>query len=92
VPAAQALEWGLINRVVPDAELMSTAMGLAQALANGPASLGLIRQTLSASLDSDWGDQLNRERLAQKVAGKTDDFREGVAAFLAKRPAEFKGR
>jgi 2-(1,2-epoxy-1,2-dihydrophenyl)acetyl-CoA isomerase len=92
VPAAQALEWGLVNRVVPDGELMSTAMGLARALANGPASLGLSRQTLWASMDSDWAAQLHRERMAQRTAGKTEDFREGVAAFLAKRPAEFKGR
>ena len=92
VPAALALEWGLVNRVVPDAELMETAMTLAQALATGPASLGLTRQVLWASLDSDWAAQLHRERLAQKTAGKTDDFGEGVAAFLAKRPAAFKGR
>lgn len=92
VPAAQALEWGLVNRVVPDADLMETAMGLARALADGPASLGLSRQTLWASLDSDWAAQLHRERLAQRTAGKTEDFREGVAAFLAKRPAKFQGR
>ena len=92
VSAAQALEWGLINRVTPDADLMSTAMGLAQALATGPASLGLIRQTMWASMDADWAGQLHRERLAQKTAGKTEDFAEGVAAFLAKRPAQFKGR
>ena len=58
VPAAKALEWGMINRFVPDAELMSTAMALASELANGPASLGLIRQTIWASLDTDWADQL----------------------------------
>jgi len=92
VSAAQALEWGMINRVVPDADLMTTAMGLAEALASGPASLGLSRQTLWASLDSDWAGQLHRERLAQKAAGKTDDFVEGVGAFLAKRPAAFTGR
>jgi 2-(1,2-epoxy-1,2-dihydrophenyl)acetyl-CoA isomerase len=92
VPAAQALEWGLVNRVVPDADLMATAMGLARALADGPASLGLSRQTLWASMDSDWAAQLHRERMAQRTAGKTEDFREGVAAFLAKRPAQFKGR
>ena len=92
IPAATALEWGLVNRVVPDAELMSTALGLAQALASGPASLGLSRQILWASLDSDWAAQLHRERLGQKTAGKTEDFREGVAAFLGKRPAAFKGR
>ena len=92
VPAAQALDWGLINRVVPDAELMTTAMGLARTLAEGPASLGLTRQTLWASMDADWPAQLHRERMAQRTAGKTEDFREGVAAFLAKRPAQFQGR
>ncbi len=92
IPAAQALEWGLVNRVVPDAELMSSAMALAQALATGPASLGLSRQILWASMDSDWAAQLHRERLAQRTAGKTEDFVEGVGAFLAKRPAQFTGR
>ena len=92
VPAATALDWGLINRCVPDAELMSTAMALAQALATGPASLGLSRQIMTASLDTDWAAQLHRERIAQRTAGKTEDFVEGVSAFLSKRPAQFKGR
>jgi len=92
ISAAQALEWGMINRLAPDAELMATAMALAQALADGPASLGLTRQTLWASMDADWAGQLHRERLAQRAAGKTEDFVEGVSAFLAKRPARFKGR
>jgi len=92
VPAAQALQWGLVNRVTPDAELMPEAMKLARALAEGPASLGLSRQILWASMDSDWAGQLHRERAAQRDAGKTEDFVEGVAAFLAKRPAAFKGR
>ena len=92
ISAATALEWGLINRVAPDAELMATAMSLAQALATGPASLGLSRQLLLASMDADWATQLHRERLAQRTAGKTDDFVEGVAAFLGKRPARFTGR
>lgn len=92
IPAAQALEWGMINRLVPDAEVMETALGLARKLAEGPASLGLTRQILWASMDSEWPAQLHRERLAQKTAGKTDDFREGVGAFLAKRPAAFTGR
>jgi len=92
VPAAKALEWGLINRCVPDAELMPTALAIATELAGGPASLGLIRQTIWAGLESDWPAQLHRERLGQRVAGKTEDFGEGVAAFLQKRPAAFKGR
>ena len=92
VPAAKALEWGMINRVVPDAELMPTAMALAGELARGPASLALIRQTIWDSLDTDWADQLTLEADRQSIAGRTEDFREGVAAFLQKRPAEFKGR
>jgi 2-(1,2-epoxy-1,2-dihydrophenyl)acetyl-CoA isomerase len=92
ISAAKALEWGLINRCVPDAELMPTALALAGELANGPASLGLIRQTIWASLDSGWSEQLHREAMNQNVAGRTEDFGEGVRAFLEKRPAQFKGR
>ncbi|HEY2710018.1 MAG TPA: enoyl-CoA hydratase/isomerase [Caulobacteraceae bacterium] len=90
--APKALEWGLINRVVPAQELMPTALALAHELASGPASLGLTRQTIWAGLDSDWAEQLNRERIGQREAGRTDDFREGVSAFLQKRPAAFTGR
>ena len=91
LPAAQALEWGLINRCVPDAELMSTALGLAHELAKGPFSLGLIRKAIWDSLDANWQEQLYNERRAQQIAGKSDDFREGVQAFLQKRPAAFTG-
>src|SRR5205814_9517643 len=51
LPAATALEWGMINRCVPDAELMSTAMALATQLADGPISLGYTRNLIWASLD-----------------------------------------
>jgi 2-(1,2-epoxy-1,2-dihydrophenyl)acetyl-CoA isomerase len=91
VGARQALEWGLINRVAADADLLSEAMKLARALASGPASLGLSRQLVWASLESDWAGQLHRERLAQREAGKSLDFVEGVSAFLQKRPAAFSG-
>ena len=92
VPAAKALEWGLINRCVPDAELMATALALAGELARGPTSLGLTRQTIWSSFDSSWPEQLHREAVGQSAAGKTEDFAEGVSAFLQKRPAQFKGR
>jgi 2-(1,2-epoxy-1,2-dihydrophenyl)acetyl-CoA isomerase len=92
LPAAKALEWGLINRCVPDAELMPTALGLAHELAKGPKSLSLIRKAIWASLDAEFADQLEHERHAQAEAGRSEDFAEGVAAFLQKRPAVFKGR
>ncbi|MDP1631951.1 MAG: enoyl-CoA hydratase/isomerase [Caulobacter sp.] len=92
VPAAKALEWGLVNRCVPDADLMSTAMTIARELAAGPASLGQIRKIMWDSLDADWDAQLTAERKAQRIAGKSEDFIEGVSAFLQKRVAAFKGR
>jgi 2-(1,2-epoxy-1,2-dihydrophenyl)acetyl-CoA isomerase len=92
VSAAKALEWGLINRVVADGDLMSEARSLAKELAEGPKALGLIRKLMWQSLDAQWSDQLTHERETQSIAGKTDDFLEGVTAFLQKRPAAFKGR
>jgi 2-(1,2-epoxy-1,2-dihydrophenyl)acetyl-CoA isomerase len=92
VSAAKALEWGLINRVVADADLMDEARALAVELANGPKALGLIRKLMWQSLDAQWSDQLTHERETQAIAGKTDDFLEGVTAFLQKRPARFAGR
>ena len=92
VPAKTALEWGLVNRCVADDQLMATAMELAKALATGPKALGAIRKLVWESLDEEWAAQLHAERVAQKTAGRTEDSREGILAFLQKRPAEFKGR
>jgi len=92
IPAAKALEWGLVNRCVPDGELMATATAIARELSSGPLALGVIRKLVWESLDADWNGQLHAERKAQKIAGKTEDFIEGVSAFLQKRAAVFKGR
>ena len=92
LPADTALEWGLINRVYDDADLMNEARKLAGELAKGPFSLGLIRKLLWDSVDATYEEQLNNERWAQQTAGRSADFAEGVAAFGEKRAADFKGK
>jgi len=92
LPAATAAEWGLIWKVVDDDKLMAEARALALKLAQGPTiGLGLIKEALNRSLESSLDAQLDAERDLQRIAAKSADFREGVAAFLAKRPAKFTG-
>ncbi len=93
LPAATAAEWGLIWKVVEDSSLMDEARALALKLAQGPTvGLGLIKEALNRSLESSLDAQLDTERDLQRVAAASLDFREGVAAFLEKRPAKFTGR
>jgi 2-(1,2-epoxy-1,2-dihydrophenyl)acetyl-CoA isomerase len=93
LPAEKALEWGLVNRVYDDAALMAETMKLAHELANGPTvALSLIRQLYWESPENSFEDQLNLEFKSQRIAGAAEDFKEGVTAFLEKRPAKFKGR
>ena len=92
LPAEKAFEWGLVNRLCDDDRLMDEAMALARELARGPTrSLGLIRQLYWHSDENKFEDQLDLEFRSQRLAGATEDFREGVAAFLEKRPAQFTG-
>jgi 2-(1,2-epoxy-1,2-dihydrophenyl)acetyl-CoA isomerase len=93
LPAEKALHWGLINRVVDDGQALAEAMKVARELAAGPTrALGLIRGLYWDSTESGFEDQLDREFRTQRIAGATDDFREGVSAFLEKRPAKFTGK
>lgn len=92
LPAKTAAEWGLINKCVPDAELMPAAMAYARALAEGPASLAMTRNLVWSALESDLREQLEAEAYAQAAAGRTSDAREGITAFVEKRPAKFTGK
>ncbi len=92
IAARRALEWGLINRVVPDDELASAAQALADRLAGAPTlALGMIRGAVNAAVDLSFSDVLDLEAANQTVAGRTADFREAVAAFGEKRAPIFKG-
>ena len=93
VTAAQALEWGMIFRVVPAAELQENAWDFARVLATQPTrGLGLIKRALNASWENDLGSQLAVEAELQREAGRTADYLEGVRAFQQKRAPTFTGR
>jgi 2-(1,2-epoxy-1,2-dihydrophenyl)acetyl-CoA isomerase len=93
LPAETALAWGLVNRVFDDAALIDETMRVAADLANGPTmALGLIRRLYWESPDNSYEQQLDLECRLQRQAGSTEDFREGVTAFLEKRPAKFIGK
>jgi 2-(1,2-epoxy-1,2-dihydrophenyl)acetyl-CoA isomerase len=91
VVAARALELGIVNRVVPDAELGTIAFELAARLARGPRSIGLTKRALDVSAQNDLEAQLAVEERLQTEAVATSDFGEGISAFLEKRPATFTG-
>ena len=91
--AGQAAQWGMIWQLVEDAELADTSRQLARHLAAQPTfGLGLIKQALLASETNGLDAQLDLERDYQRLAGRSADYREGVSAFLAKRPPLFSGK
>ena len=92
LPAEQAHEWGLVNRLFEDNEaLLEGAREIATKLANGPKSVSLIRKMYWQTWQNSFESQLEVESTTQKIAGSSNDFKEGVNAFLEKRDAVFKG-
>jgi len=93
VPAEEAVRMGMIWQVVDDAALMDEATALARRLASGPTlSYAAIKQAINLAATNTLDQQLDLERDSQRKLGKSADNKEGVAAFLAKRPAQFTGR
>lgn len=92
LPARQALEWGLINRVFPDAQLPEETAALASRLAAGPTrSYAGTKRQLNNWLYSCMAEQLELEAQIQQEMASSDDFLEGAMAFVQKRPARFGG-
>ena len=93
VDAATALQLGLVNKVFPADALLKEARALAAKLAGGPTkAYGLTKRAMLRAASGALDEALDYEAHLQDIAGRTDDHKEGVAAFLEKRPPQFKGK
>ena len=93
LPAETAKEWGMIWDVVEDAELKTKVTELAERLAKQPTfGLSLIKKAIHQSNNNTFDEQVLLERDLQRIAGRSEDYREGVQAFMNKREPNFKGR
>ncbi len=90
--AQEALEWGLVNRVVPDSQVVSQAEELARELAAGPTrAYGTVKRLLASSFNESLETQMEHESSGIAACARTDDGREGIHAFLEKRTPKFAG-
>ena len=90
VPAAEAAQMGFVNRVVPPERLLDAAHALAAEIARGPAvAMALTKTALNLSSTASMAEMMELEGLAQAVAASTDEHREGLAAFAARRKPDF---
>ena len=91
--AEEALALGVVNKVVPAATFDEEVSALATRLAAGPTrAMGLTKRAMNRAQTTSLDEALTYEARLQEIAGRTEDHREGVAAFLEKRPPQFKGR
>jgi 2-(1,2-epoxy-1,2-dihydrophenyl)acetyl-CoA isomerase len=92
VSASQALEWGMINRVVPTTDLDTETNKITEYYANAPTkAIALIKKMLNRSFNSDLDSMLEYEAYCQEIAGRSADYKEGVKSFNEKRKPSFKG-
>jgi len=93
ISAQQALEWGLVNRVVSEDGLDALVDEVAAYYAQAPTkSIGMIKKMLNKAAHSDLDTMLQYEAWCQEIAGRSEDYKEGVTAFNEKRKPEFKGK
>jgi 2-(1,2-epoxy-1,2-dihydrophenyl)acetyl-CoA isomerase len=91
--AADAYTLGMVNRIVPLADLESATAELATRLAEGPTiALGLAKRLLNRSLDVDRASAFFEESMAQELVTRSEDATEGIASFVERRPTSFRGR
>lgn len=93
VSGARAAEWGMIHRAVPDDEVAETAGALVGRLAQGATvAIGLAKSCLQGALSLSLVDAMAKEALALELSARSKDFREGLAAFKARREPKYEGR
>jgi 2-(1,2-epoxy-1,2-dihydrophenyl)acetyl-CoA isomerase len=93
VHGAEAAEWQMIHRAVPSSEVDAVAGELATTLAGSPTvAAGLAKWLLHTGATNSLDDQLRNEAFAMELSSRSEDFREGLAAFQEKRPPQYRGR
>jgi len=93
VTGAQAAAWGMIHRAVPDGEVDGAALALVERLARGPTvAIGLAKRCIQGALVATLTEAMEKEALALELSSRSQDFREGLAAFKERREPNYRGR